>query len=62
MSNAPCLGCKDRHTGCHGTCEEYIAYQKSRKSHNYCVAKKRNEDLDVDDFRLRNVHKLRKGK
>ena len=25
---SPCLGCKDRHEGCHGKCEKYLAFKK----------------------------------
>ena len=28
--NAPCKDCPDREVGCHGTCEKYQLFRKSR--------------------------------
>lgn len=28
--NVPCKGCADRQVGCHGSCEKYQHYHKSR--------------------------------
>lgn len=28
---SPCLGCPDRHTACHDTCEKYQAYRQGRE-------------------------------
>lgn len=25
---APCKGCQDRHVGCHGKCDRYLAFRK----------------------------------
>lgn len=25
--SSPCMGCEDREPGCHGACEEYLAYK-----------------------------------
>jgi len=31
--NAPCHNCPDRHEGCHGKCERYLAYRAELESH-----------------------------
>ncbi len=28
--DSPCMDCEDRHPTCHGSCEKYLEYQKSR--------------------------------
>ena len=35
----PCLNCAERHIGCHGDCEDYLAFSKARKeaAHNRII-------------------------
>lgn len=34
---SPCRDCPDRHPGCHGKCEKYLAYQKTTKAYRETV-------------------------
>lgn len=48
MNNNPCFGCKKRHTYCHASCGEYLAYAESCRKRN----EKRMEELKADnDYR-----------
>lgn len=40
---APCKGCADRHSGCHGSCEKYLAYKEEMAAYNEV---KRKVDAD----------------
>ena len=31
MGTMPCHGCEDRHIGCHGECEKYMAWAEDRQ-------------------------------
>lgn len=31
-NNAPCMGCEDRHEGCHAKCPKYQAFVDERKA------------------------------
>lgn len=50
-TNTPCLGCKERHVGCHGTCEKYkIVQEYSRKvkaSREHCKIYEGNYENDT---------------
>lgn len=46
----PCKGCTERHMGCHGSCEKYIAKNKEHQK-KLAEAKKAN-----DIIRYKNEH------
>lgn len=34
MSRDSCFQCKERHVGCHGSCERYLAWKKEQEKIN----------------------------
>ena len=43
--DAPCKDCTRSYIGCHGKCEEYIAYQEDRKA----AKNKRHRDQAISE-------------
>lgn len=41
LTTSPCKGCEDRYVGCHGKCEAYIAFKRTREKENITVHKKK---------------------
>lgn len=39
MSRGCCYGCAERHVGCHGKCERYLAWKKEQEKINGTVEK-----------------------
>ena len=50
----PCLNCPDRHTGCHSSCEKYLAYKEELARIKDKMAKEKQE------FNLTVGHKLQR--
>lgn len=60
MNDNPCYGCQKRHTYCHASCDEYLAYAEScrkknerraaanRADNDYRAAKKRVKKISMD--------------
>lgn len=56
----PCLGCTERHLGCHSECEKHIAWKadEQRKKDIITDAKKRIQD--VDEYVVRTSEKRKR--
>lgn len=54
--NAPCMGCRDRAVGCHGSCEKYQAYLKTREA----IRKSNYQESVADQFTPSKERGLRK--
>lgn len=37
MTKAPCKDCKDRHLGCHDTCEKYLEFKHENETYKNLV-------------------------
>ena len=46
-NNNPCFECKDRHIGCHGSCEKY---QAQRKEWNRIIENRQKETKKIRDY------------
>lgn len=56
--NPPCKNCSDRHIGCHGSCERYLAYKTERD--RLLAEQHRNSQVNLDIARTRdNFYKQR---
>lgn len=53
VTEAPCLGCKKRYVGCHGTCKEFKDFRKVVDEHNKEMRKKANTDYMTEAVRRR---------
>lgn len=64
MSNAncPCKECvpPKRCPGCHGSCAEYIAWQKKHIRHLAVVKEARGKEKICDDYTATEIRKSRK--
>lgn len=58
--HAPCQNCKDRHVGCHGNCEIYLAYANESKKKKLEWMKQYAADHDADAYTIRMTLKQRK--
>lgn len=57
-----CFGCKDRHAGCHGSCERYAAekaaYEKGREEQRERLLR----EWDYQGFARESVERIRRRK
>lgn len=53
MNKSPCKDCNDRHVGCHGSCEEYLAFDRERKALNEDRYNAQREIYDNEIYRKR---------
>lgn len=57
---SPCLECKDREPGCHGSCERYIEWKKTAEA--YGQARRDHHKDSVFGYELAQSNKLEKEK
>lgn len=53
----PCYECKDRHDGCHSSCEAYKAYRENKTNKNAAIRKNKQLDNMTDEVRFSSMHK-----
>lgn len=46
-SNTPCFKCEERHIGCHGECDKYLAFDKANKE----MLERRRREIEIFDYR-----------
>ena len=62
MQDFPCKNCQKRHTGCHGTCSEYLLAQtENARKMAYANAQKRIS-RDEAAVTVEHIRKLREGR
>ena len=57
----PCRDCKDRHVGCHITCEKHIAWKEEYQARYKEIIKKKTDGWLADDYLREAKSKFRKG-
>lgn len=45
-----CLGCGDRHVGCHGRCERYAEWLKAKREQSAALEAARKQDFIADTY------------
>ncbi len=56
--DSPCIGCKRRFLGCHGTCEKYNEFCRKMED----ARKRRDADIDVDQCMIVGIMRNMRGK
>lgn len=58
--DSPCRGCEapKRHSGCHGECEEFIAWKEEYEQRKEEILKQKNRQLMLDDVRHKSAQKM----
>lgn len=55
---SPCKGCEERHSGCHGECEEFVAWKKEYEQRKEEIIKAKNRQFLLDDVRNQTAQKM----
>ena len=56
---SPCLGCTDRHLGCHSKCGRYLAWCSVREKEKEKVRKEKEKDAMFMEHLIRTKNKTR---
>ena len=62
-NNAPCLGCEQRHPGCHSECPLYLEFAQERKAILAAAEKNRETTayiIDQQNKTFRRLHRQRR--
>ena len=65
VSNTPCLGCPDRHVGCHGACEAYQAFRAHKDQENKINLLEKQSTPDsqmAQDLVTRRIKAIKRGR
>lgn len=57
----PCYECKDRHTGCHAECEDYIGWQKAHAKEKDAELRNRCRDYELNGYQLERADRVRRA-
>ena len=60
MSDFTCKGCPDRHPGCHGKCEKYIAEKKAWDDRQAEIRKKKSIEDGLNQHLIETMQKNKK--
>ncbi len=55
----PCLGCEQRVSGCHSTCNGYIEFRKALDEYNATIIENRKAEQLVTEFQVERCMKTR---
>ena len=54
----PCMNCAMRYPGCHDKCDDYKAYKAKSEEQKAIVRNKRNEDIEINEFKAKQAMKI----
>lgn len=60
--NVPCYECKNRHSGCHSSCDSYKDFSQKRTDELSMMRMKRLEAKMIDDVKFESIHKATHSK
>lgn len=55
--NNPCMGCKDRQVGCHGSCPKYAEFDRANKKRRDSKRQQREAEWNHRDFAITSYEK-----
>jgi hypothetical protein len=54
-----CLGCTERHEGCHSTCEDYLEYKKTNEDRKRVIRDKKEKNREINQYKQEHRKKRR---
>lgn len=61
MANFSCKGCTERHFGCHGSCEKYIAEKKQYEEKMEPIRKEVRDNGMINSYVIERKYKTKKN-
>ena len=60
METSPCKDCKERHVGCHSTCEKYLEWNKKWVDNKIKISEKKYLMKQIDSHEIETTYKAKR--